>query len=172
MAMLSSVWGASWAMTAITNLGFQAVILMGAAGYALTGVMVLVARRLRPQGECELGASGRHELGLDAENAPCTAQLACLTFQPRFPPKTDVPRSFVLADSTAVPWYAFCEGKAHDFEHEGNCWVHGFRLGSALGGVFEEWLERRADDVQLPRQGLSLWRDLPLDGRLQHVLVR
>jgi hypothetical protein len=33
MATLSSVWGASWAMTAITNLGFSAVILMGAAGY-------------------------------------------------------------------------------------------------------------------------------------------
>jgi uncharacterized membrane protein YhaH (DUF805 family) len=47
MATLSSVWGASWAMTAITNLGFQAVILMGAAGYALTGALVLVARRLR-----------------------------------------------------------------------------------------------------------------------------
>jgi len=48
MATLSSVWGASWAMTAITNLGFQAVILMGAAGYALTGALYLVARRLRP----------------------------------------------------------------------------------------------------------------------------
>ena len=38
-------------MTAITNLGFSAVILMGAAGYALTGALVLVAlvaRRLRP----------------------------------------------------------------------------------------------------------------------------
>ena len=42
---LSSVWGASWAMTAITNLGFSAVILMGAAGYALTGALVLAARR-------------------------------------------------------------------------------------------------------------------------------
>jgi hypothetical protein len=48
MATLSSVWGASWAMTAITNLGFSAVILMGASGYALTGALVLVARRLRP----------------------------------------------------------------------------------------------------------------------------
>ena len=48
MATLSSVWGASWAMTAITNLGFSAVILMGAAGYALTGALYLVARRLRP----------------------------------------------------------------------------------------------------------------------------
>ena len=47
MATLSSVWGASWAMTAITNLGFSAVILMGAAGYALTGALVLVARRFR-----------------------------------------------------------------------------------------------------------------------------
>jgi uncharacterized membrane protein YhaH (DUF805 family) len=45
MATLSSVWGASWAMTAITNLGFSAVILMGAAGYALTGALSLVARR-------------------------------------------------------------------------------------------------------------------------------
>ena len=45
MATLSSVWGASWAMTAITNLGFSAVILMGAAGYALTGALYLVARR-------------------------------------------------------------------------------------------------------------------------------
>jgi hypothetical protein len=48
MATLSSVWGSSWAMTAIPNLGFSAVILMGAAGYALTGALVLVARRLRP----------------------------------------------------------------------------------------------------------------------------
>jgi hypothetical protein len=47
MATLSSVWGASWAMTAIANLGFSAVILMGAAGYALTGPLYLVARRLR-----------------------------------------------------------------------------------------------------------------------------
>ena len=45
MATLSSVWGSSWAMTAITNLGFSAVILMGAAGYALTGALYLVARR-------------------------------------------------------------------------------------------------------------------------------
>jgi len=48
MATLSSVWGSSWAMTAITNLGFSAVILMGAAGYAMTGALVLVARRLHP----------------------------------------------------------------------------------------------------------------------------
>ena len=47
MATLSSVWGSSWAMTAITNLGFQAVILVGAAGYVLTGALVLVGRRLR-----------------------------------------------------------------------------------------------------------------------------
>jgi len=45
MATLSSVWGASWAMTAITNLGFTAVMLMGAAGYALLGALYLVARR-------------------------------------------------------------------------------------------------------------------------------
>jgi hypothetical protein len=48
MAALSSVWGSAWAMTAITNLGFSAVILMGAAGYSLTGPLYLVARRLRP----------------------------------------------------------------------------------------------------------------------------
>jgi hypothetical protein len=48
MATLSSVWGAAWAMTAITNLGFSVVILMGATGYALTGALVLVAGRLRP----------------------------------------------------------------------------------------------------------------------------
>jgi hypothetical protein len=47
IATLSSVWGASWAMTAITNVGFSAVILMGAAGYALTGALYVVARRLR-----------------------------------------------------------------------------------------------------------------------------
>jgi len=45
MATLSSVWGAAWAMTAITNLGFTVVILIGAAGYALTGAFYLVARR-------------------------------------------------------------------------------------------------------------------------------
>ena len=48
MATLSSVWGSAWAMIAITNLGFSVVILMGAAGYALTGALYLVARRLRP----------------------------------------------------------------------------------------------------------------------------
>jgi hypothetical protein len=48
VATLSSVWGASWAMTAVTNLGFSAVILLGAAGYALTGALCLIARRLRP----------------------------------------------------------------------------------------------------------------------------
>jgi len=44
---LSSVWGAAWAMTAITNLGFSPVILMGAAGYALTGCLYLIARQNR-----------------------------------------------------------------------------------------------------------------------------
>jgi hypothetical protein len=48
IATLSSVWGSTWAMTAITNLGFSVVILMGAAGYALTGALYLVARRLPP----------------------------------------------------------------------------------------------------------------------------
>ena len=48
MATLSSVWGSAWAMTAITNLGFSAVILLGAAGYALTGAVALGGRRLRP----------------------------------------------------------------------------------------------------------------------------
>ena len=48
LATLSSVWGSAWAMTAITNLGFSAVILMGAAGYALTGALYLIARRLHP----------------------------------------------------------------------------------------------------------------------------
>jgi hypothetical protein len=47
MATMSSVWGSSWAMTAITNLGFSFVILVGAAGYALTGALYLVARRVR-----------------------------------------------------------------------------------------------------------------------------
>jgi len=47
MTTLSSVWGSVLAMTAITNLGFSAVILMGAAGYALIGPLYLVARRLR-----------------------------------------------------------------------------------------------------------------------------
>jgi hypothetical protein len=49
MATLSSGWGSSWAMTAVTNLGFSAAILMGAAGYVLTGALYLVARRLRPE---------------------------------------------------------------------------------------------------------------------------
>jgi hypothetical protein len=48
VATLSSVWGSAWAMTAITNLGFSAVILIGAAGYALIGALYLIARRLRP----------------------------------------------------------------------------------------------------------------------------
>jgi len=48
MATLSSVWGSAWAMTAITNLGFSPVILIGAAGYALTAPLYLVANRLRP----------------------------------------------------------------------------------------------------------------------------
>jgi hypothetical protein len=47
MATLSSVWGSSWAMTATPNLGFSAVILIGAAGYALTGALILAANRLR-----------------------------------------------------------------------------------------------------------------------------
>jgi hypothetical protein len=47
LATLSSVWGASWAMTAIANVGFSAVILTGAAGYVLTGALYLIARRLR-----------------------------------------------------------------------------------------------------------------------------
>jgi hypothetical protein len=46
IATLSSVWGASWAMTAVTNLGFSAVILIGALGYALTGALYVVARRV------------------------------------------------------------------------------------------------------------------------------
>ena len=45
LATLSSVWGASWAMAAITNLGFSTVILLGAAGYALTGALAVVAGR-------------------------------------------------------------------------------------------------------------------------------
>jgi hypothetical protein len=49
IATLSSVWGSTWAMTAITNLGFSTVILLGAAGYVSTGALYLVARRLRPQ---------------------------------------------------------------------------------------------------------------------------
>jgi hypothetical protein len=44
MATLSSVWGSSWAMTAMTNLGFSTVILIGAAGYAVTGALYCVAR--------------------------------------------------------------------------------------------------------------------------------
>jgi hypothetical protein len=47
MATLSSVWGSAWAMTAITNLGFTTVLLMGAAGYALAGMLYSVARQLR-----------------------------------------------------------------------------------------------------------------------------
>jgi len=34
-------------MTAITNLGFTTVILVGAAGYALTGALSIVAHRLK-----------------------------------------------------------------------------------------------------------------------------
>jgi len=45
VATLSSVWGSAWAMAAITNLGFSAVILMGAAGYAVAGGLYLVAIR-------------------------------------------------------------------------------------------------------------------------------
>lgn len=47
MATLSSVWGAAWAMTAITNLGFSILISMGAVGYALTGALYVLALRLR-----------------------------------------------------------------------------------------------------------------------------
>ncbi len=50
IATLSSVWGASWAMTAVTNLGFSAVILIGALGYALTGALYVVARRVHANG--------------------------------------------------------------------------------------------------------------------------
>lgn len=46
IATLSSVWGSSWAMTAISNLGFSAVILLGAAGYLLTGALCVLARRV------------------------------------------------------------------------------------------------------------------------------
>jgi len=59
IATLSSVWGSAWAMTAITNLGFSTVILMGAAGYALAGSL---ARRLNPLREgarVPLGAAQR-----------------------------------------------------------------------------------------------------------------
>ncbi|HVT08328.1 MAG TPA: hypothetical protein VHO67_12795 [Polyangia bacterium] len=44
LATVSSVWGASWAMTAVTNLGFSVVVLLGAAGYALVGALAFVAR--------------------------------------------------------------------------------------------------------------------------------
>lgn len=47
LATLSSVLGSCWAMTAIANLGFSAVILLGAAGYAATAAVVLVAQRAR-----------------------------------------------------------------------------------------------------------------------------
>ncbi|HVY37062.1 MAG TPA: hypothetical protein VHM31_03985 [Polyangia bacterium] len=51
MATLSSVWGASWAMTAVTNLGFSVVTLLGAVGYGLVGALVFVShRRRRPAG--------------------------------------------------------------------------------------------------------------------------
>lgn len=43
---LSSVLGSALAMTGITNIGFQAMILLGAAGYALTAMIVEVSRRL------------------------------------------------------------------------------------------------------------------------------
>jgi len=42
---LASVLGSSLAMTGITNVGFQAMILLGAAGYALTALIVAVSRR-------------------------------------------------------------------------------------------------------------------------------
>jgi hypothetical protein len=50
MATLSSVCGAVWAMTAVVNLGFSTVILMGAAGYVLTGAIDPVARRASRDG--------------------------------------------------------------------------------------------------------------------------
>jgi hypothetical protein len=42
---LASVLGSSLAMTGITNVGFQKMILLGAAGYALTALIVAVSRR-------------------------------------------------------------------------------------------------------------------------------
>jgi len=43
---LSSVFGASLAMTGITNIGFQSMIIVGGAGYLLTAMIVAVFRRL------------------------------------------------------------------------------------------------------------------------------
>jgi len=51
LATLSSVWGGAWAMTAVTNLGFSAVILMGAAGYLLIAGAYLLAHARRRAGE-------------------------------------------------------------------------------------------------------------------------
>ncbi|MDD5305975.1 MAG: hypothetical protein PHU25_01515 [Deltaproteobacteria bacterium] len=45
LATLSSVLGSAWAMTAITNIGFSTIILMGAAGYLLVAGIYLAARR-------------------------------------------------------------------------------------------------------------------------------
>lgn len=59
MATLSSVWGSSWAMTSITDLGFSTVILLGAAGYVMTGALYLVARRLAPSGSSAAGPMPR-----------------------------------------------------------------------------------------------------------------
>lgn len=44
LATLSSVWGGAWAMTAVTNVGFSAVILMGAGGYLLIAATYLMSR--------------------------------------------------------------------------------------------------------------------------------
>ncbi len=43
---LASVFGSALAMTGITNVGFQAMILLGAGGYALTALVVAISRRL------------------------------------------------------------------------------------------------------------------------------
>jgi hypothetical protein len=48
LATLSSVWGSVWSMTAITNLGFSTVVLIGAAGYAVAGALSFGATRVRP----------------------------------------------------------------------------------------------------------------------------
>jgi hypothetical protein len=46
IATLSSVLGSAIAMTAITNLGFSKIILLGAAGYTIVAGIFLAARRL------------------------------------------------------------------------------------------------------------------------------
>jgi spermidine synthase len=45
LATLSSVLGSAWAMTAITNIGFSTIIIMGAVGYLLVAFIYLAARR-------------------------------------------------------------------------------------------------------------------------------